>query len=69
MEKQLVKQFILRKLVRRKMWLHKHTNIHNLAKGLAKQFRGSREVKEAIEDGLEVSLNPRKRKKIDEITE
>ncbi len=65
------------------MWLHKHTNIHNLPKGLSNELRVSREVKSAIEDlikeqillskpthyGLEVSLNPKKIKEIEELAE
>lgn len=65
------------------MWLHKHTNINNLPKGLSNQLRVSKEVKKAVEDllkeqillskptqyGLEVSLNPRKIKEIEKYTE
>ena len=63
------------------MWMHKHTNINNLPKGLSNELRVSREVKKAIEDllkgqillskptnyGLEVSLNPKKIKEIEEL--
>lgn len=63
------------------MWLHKHTSIHNLPKGLSNQLRSSKEVKKAIEDllkegillskpthyGLEVSLNPEKIREIEEL--
>ena len=65
------------------MWMHKHTNIHNLPKGLSNELRISREVKKAIEDllkeqlllsksthyGLEISLNPKKIKEIEELVE
>ena len=65
------------------MWLHKHTNINNLHKGLSNELKVSKEVKKAIEDllkegillskptnyGLEVSLNPKKRSEIEEIIE
>ena len=65
------------------MWLHKHTNINNLPKGLSNQLRVSKEIKKAVEEllkeqillskptqyGLEVSLNPRKIKEIEKYTE
>ncbi len=74
-----IKRFILRKLTRHKMWMHKHTSIHNLPKGLPDYLRGRKEVKKAIEEllkqgfllskptnyGLEVSLNIRKKKEIE----
>lgn len=77
-KKLLIKKFIIRKLYRQRMWLHKHTNINNLPKGLSNELRSSKEVRKAIEEllkeqillskpthyGLEVSLNP---KKIEEI--
>lgn len=80
-EKLVIKRFIVRKLYRKRMWLHKHTNIHNLPKGLSNELRVSREVKNAIEElikeqillskpthyGLEVSLNPKKIKEIEEL--
>lgn len=80
-ERTIIKQFIVRKLYRHRMWLHKHTNIHNLPKGLSNELRVSREVKKAIEEllkegilfskpthyGLEVSLNPQKRQEIEEL--
>ncbi len=63
------------------MWLHKHTSIHNLPKGLSNELRASKEVRKAIDDlikeqilltkpthyGLEVSLNPKKIKEIEEL--
>ena len=78
-EKLIIKKFIVRKLYRKRMWLHKHTNINNLPKGLSNTLRISKEVKKAIEEllkeqimlskpthyGLEVSLNPKKRKEIE----
>ena len=78
-EKLIIKRFIVRKLYRKRMWLHKHTNINNLPKGLSNTLRISKEVKKAIEEllkeqimlskpthyGLEVSLNPKKRKEIE----
>lgn len=82
-ERLIIKKFIVRKLYRKKMWLHKHTNIHNLPKGLSNELRVSREVKNAIDEllkeqillskpthyGLEVSLNPKKIKEIEELIE
>jgi cell division protein FtsL len=82
MDKKLViKKFIVRKLYRKRMWLHKHTNINNLPKGLSNELRASKDIKKAIEDllkgqillskpthyGLEVSLNPKKIKEIEEL--
>ena len=79
----IIKKFIIRRLYRKKMWLNKHTNIHNLSKGLSNELRVSRDVKKAIEEllkeqillskpthyGLEVSLNPKKIKEIEELSE
>ena len=82
-KKLIIKKFIVRKLYRKRMWLHKHTNIHNLPKGLSNELRASREVKNAVEElikeqillskpthyGLEVSLNPKKIKEIEVLIE
>ena len=65
------------------MWLHKHTNINNLPKGLSNELRVSREVKKAVDEllkegillskpthyGLEVSLNPKRIKEIEELAD
>ena len=65
------------------MWLHKHTNINNLPKGLSNQLRVSKEIKKAVEKllkeqillskptqyGLEVSLNPGKIREIEKYIE
>lgn len=78
-----IKRFILRKLTRHRMWMHKHTSIHNLAKGLPDHLRSRKEVKKVIEEmlkrglllskptnyGLEVSLNIEKKKEIEGIIE
>ena len=78
-----IQRFVLRKLVRHRMWMHKHTSIHNLPKGLPEYLRNKREVKGAIEDllkqgfllskptnyGLEVSLNIKKKKEIEDFIE
>jgi len=73
-----IKKFILRKLVRKRMWMHKHTSIHNLPKGLPDRLRSSKEARKVIEEllkegfllskpthyGLEVSLNINKKQEI-----
>ncbi|MDO8516607.1 MAG: hypothetical protein Q7S33_00630 [Nanoarchaeota archaeon] len=75
-----IKRFILRKLVRHRIWMHKHTSIHNLPKGLPDFLRSGKGVKKVIEEmlkqkfllskptnyGLEVSLNIDKKKEIEE---
>ncbi len=82
-ERLIIKKFIVRKLYRKRMWLHKHTNINNLPKGLSNKLRVSKQVKKAIEDllkqqillskpthyGLEISLNPKKIKEIEELVD
>ena len=47
-ERLIIKKFIIRKLYRKRMWLHKHTNINNLSKGLSNELRVSKEVKKAV---------------------
>lgn len=80
-ERAIIKKFIVRKLYRKRTWLHKHTSINNLPKGLSNEVRVSKEVRKAIEEllreqillskpthyGLEVSLNPKKIKEIEEL--
>jgi len=75
-----IKRFILRKLVRHRIWMHKHTSIHNLSKGLPDYLRGRKEVKRVVEGmikdgilltkpthyGLEISLNVKKKKEIED---
>ncbi|MBL7147791.1 MAG: hypothetical protein ISS82_03125 [Nanoarchaeota archaeon] len=77
----IIKKFLLRKLYRQRIWMHKHTNINNLPKGLSNTLRNSKDVKKVIEEllkenillskpthyGLEVSLNPKKKKEIEEL--
>lgn len=79
--KKEIERFILKKLVRHRIWTHKHTNIHNLQKGLPDHLRSRKEVKKAIEDllkskfisskpthyGLEVSLNIEMKKEIENV--
>jgi len=78
-----IKRFILRKLIRKRMWMHKHTSIHNLPKGLPDDLRQKKIIKDVIEDllregfltskpthyGLEVSLNIKRKKEIEELVE
>ena len=78
-----IKQFILRKLARHRIWMHKHTSIHNLRKGLPDYLRNRKELKKVINDllkgglliskpthyGLEVSLNIEMKKEIEDIIE
>ena len=82
-EENNIKRFILRKLVRHKIWMHKHTSIHNLPKGLPDYLRSRKEVKKVIEEllrqgfllskptnyGLEVSLNIKKKREIEKFIE
>ena len=79
-EEEDIKRFILRKLVRHRIWMHKHTSIHNLPKGLPDYLRSRKEVKKVIDEllkqrlllskptnyGLEVSLNIQKKKEIED---
>ena len=78
-----IKRFILRKLARHRMWMHKHTSIHNLSKGLPDHLRSSGDVKKVINDllkqgfllskptnyGLEVSLNVKMKEEIESFIE
>ena len=78
-----IKRFILRKLVRHRIWMRKHTSIHNLRKGLPDHLRNRKEVKKVINDllkevvllskpthyGLEISLNIKKKKEIEDFME
>ena len=77
-EEEDIKRFILRKLVRHRIWMHKHTSIHNLQKGLPDYLRSRKEVRKVIGEllkqkfllskptnyGLEVSLNIKNSKRI-----
>ncbi len=76
-----IKRFILRKMARHRIWMHKHTSIHNLTKGLPDYLKSSGEAKEVIKEllkkefliskptnyGLEVSLNMKLKKEIEKI--
>ena len=52
----IIKKFISRKLYRHKMWMHKHTNINNLPKGLPNTLRSSKDVRKAIDELLKQEL-------------
>jgi len=81
--KKEIKRFILRKMARHRFWMHKHTSIHNLSKGLPDDLRSKKEVRKSIEEllkekfllskpthyGLEVSLNINKKKEIENFIE
>ena len=74
-----IRKALIRKLVYMGKWAHSHTSFDNLPKGFPKHLRG--EVKKMAEQlikksilltkptsyGLEVSLNPEKKKEIEEI--
>lgn len=78
-----IKRFILRKLARHRIWMHKHTSIHNLHKGLPDYLRSRKEVRKVIDEmlkqrlllskptnyGLEVSLNIEKKREIETFIE
>ena len=82
-EEEDIKRFILRKLTRHRIWMHKHTSIHNLQKGLPDYLRSRKEVRKVIDEllkrgfllskptnyGLEVSLNIAKKKEIEDFIE
>ena len=77
----MIAKFILRKLVRHRIWMHKHTSIHNLQKGLPDILRSKKEVRLVIDSllrdkfllskptnyGLEVSLNIEKKQEIEKL--
>jgi hypothetical protein len=78
-----IKYYILSKLVRRRIWHHKHTSIHNLPKGIPNQLRNNKLTKKVISNllrdkwllskpthyGLELSLNINKKKEIEDYIE
>lgn len=80
MNEDIIAQTILRKLKYLGKWGGSHTSIDNLPKGFPKHIRG--DVKDVAKElikknlllakptsyGLEVSLNPEKKKEIEEIT-
>ena len=78
-----IKRLVLIKLFNRKMWMYKHTNINNIPKGLDPKLKQSKEMKKVINDlikgnwlivkpthyGLEISLNIKNKKEIEEFIE
>ncbi len=80
MNEEEILKIILRKLVYLGKWGGSHTSIDNVPKGFPKEIRGR--VKEVARElikrgwllskptsyGLEVSLNPEKKKEIEEMT-
>ncbi len=70
-------------MYRSRMWKHKHTNINNLPKGLSNTLKVSKDIKKAVSEllkegfllskpthyGLEVSLNPKKKREIEELVD
>ena len=55
-EEEEIKRFILRKLVRHRIWMHKHTSIHNLQKGLPDWLRSKKEVRFVIDELLKQKI-------------
>lgn len=80
MEKEEIIKSLLRKLVYLGKWGGSHTSIDSLPKGFPKHLRGNVKIvaKELIKKeillskptsyGIEVSLNPEKKKEIEELT-
>ena len=80
MQKNEIKKALLRKLMYLGKWNNAHTAFNNLPKGFPKHLRGKVKgvAKECIKEkllltkptayGLEVSLNAKKKKEIEEIT-
>jgi len=76
---QIIEKQLLRKLMKQRMWDHKHTNFGNLPKGFPKHLY--KEVKKIAKNmikecillaritnyGTEVSLNPKMKKRIEKI--
>ena len=74
-----IRWFNLNKMMRHRFWMHKHTSIHNLPKGLPDRLRSKKEVRKVVDEvvkefmikkptnyGLEVSLNIKKKKEIED---
>lgn len=71
-----VREYIIKKLYRRACWHEKHTAFENAYSGVPSHLKGDakKEVKELIKEGillekstfygLQISLNPEKRKEI-----
>ena|SRR3989344_2699873 len=79
-EKEAIMARFLRKLMNRNTWGGKHTEAKNLLKAVPKHLRGDKVTSEAIKElhrlefliskpstgEMHISLNPRKKKEIDE---
>ena len=75
-----IKAHILKKLFDMRCWMGKHTNINNMQKGLPSHSRDSKVISKVINElernewlltkpthyGIELSLNIRKKKEIEE---
>lgn len=80
MKKEDIMARFLRKLMNRNTWGGKHTEAKNLVKAVPKHLRGEKVTSDAIKDlnklefliykpstgEMHISLNPRKKKEIDE---
>ena len=78
-----IKLHILKRMYDRSCWIHKHMNINNLMGGLPPHERDTTILKNVISElekndwiivkpthyGLEISLNTRKKKEIDDYIE
>ena len=78
-----MKLHVLKRMYDRACWTHKHMNINNLVGGLPPHERDTKILKDVIGElsgsgwgitkpthyGLEISLNSRKKKEIDEYIE
>tara|TARA_Y100000310_G_C20691793_1_gene822772 strand:+ start:3406 stop:3681 length:276 start_codon:yes stop_codon:yes gene_type:complete len=78
-----IKIHVLKKLADMRCWVNKHTNINNMQKGLPPHYRDSKVIKKVIDRlikegfllskpthyGLELSLNIKKKKEIEEFLE
>lgn len=75
----IIQKQLLRKLIKQRMWGHKHTSFDNLPKGFPKHlYKEVRKIaKNLIKEGIllakitnygtEISLNPRMKRRIEEI--
>ncbi len=78
-----IRAHILKKLYDMRCWMGKHTSIHNMQKGLPSHSRDSRVISKVVDDlsrkewiltkpthyGLELSLNIKRKREIEEYLE
>lgn len=78
-----IKVYIVKKLFDLHCWVHKHTSVNNIPKGLPSHARDSKIIKKIVDElirkewilakptfyGLELSLNIKKKKEIEEFIE